>query len=175
VNPNQIRPVLNLSLSTTIQQYDIDLRFTGPADQLRGEYTSNPSLPRADIISLLAFGTTTEASATNPTPVNQAAESLIASQVSSQVTSRISKIAGISQLSISPVLTSGTAAGPPGAVVTVRQQITGNLFITFSTNVASTQSETIQGEYQLSPHVAVSATRNPNGGFAVDTLIKRSW
>lgn len=175
VNPNEIRPVLNLSLSTTIQQYDIDLRFNGPADRLRGEYSSNPSLPRADIISLLAFGTTTEAHTNNPTPANQAAEALIASQVSSQVTSRMSKIAGISQLSISPVLTSGTVAGPPGAVITVRQQVTGNLFITFSTNVASTQSETVQGEYRLSPRVAVSATRDPNGGFAVDALIKKSW
>jgi translocation and assembly module TamB len=175
VNPNTIRPVLNLSLTTTIEQYDIDLRFAGPAYQLKTQYTSNPALPQADIISLLAFGTTTEAQATNRTPANQAAESLIASQVSSQVTSRISKIAGISQLSISPVLAGGTAAGPPGAVITVRQQITGNLFITFSTNVASTQSETIQGEYKLSPRVAVSATRDPNGGFAVDALIKKSW
>lgn len=175
VNPNQIRPVLNLSLSTTIQQYDIVLRFTGPADQIRGEFTSNPSLPRADIISLLAFGTTTEAKAANATPANQAAESMIASQVSSQVTSRISKIAGISQLSISPVLTSGTAAGTPGAVITIRQQVTGNLFITFSTNVASTQDETFQAQYKLSPKVSVSATRDPNGGFAVDTLIKKTW
>lgn len=175
VNPNMIRPVLNVSLTTTIQQYDINLRFTGPADQLQGQFTSNPSLPRADVISLLAFGTTTEAQANNRTPANQEAESLIASQVSSQVTSRISKIAGISQLSISPVLTGGTAAGPPGAVITVRQQITGNLFVTFSTNVASTQSETVQGEYKLSPRVAVSATRDPNGGFAVDTLIRKSW
>lgn len=174
-DPNVIRPVLNVSLTTTIQQYDINLRFRGPADQLQGEYTSNPSLPRADVISLLAFGTTTEAQASNRTPANQAAESLIASQVSSQVTSRISKIAGISQLSISPVLTGGTAAGPPGAVITVRQQITGNLFVTFSTNVASTQSEVVQGEYKLSPRVAVSATRDPNGGFAVDTLIRKSW
>lgn len=175
VNPNQIRPILNVSLTTTIQQYDIDLRFTGPADQMHFEYTSTPSLPQADIISLLAFGTTTEEQAANPTPANQAAESLIASGVSSQVTSRISKIAGISQLSISPVLTSGTTAGPPGAVITIRQQVTGNLFITFSTNVASTQDETIQGEYKLSPRVSVSATRNPNGGFAVDALIKKSW
>jgi translocation and assembly module TamB len=103
------------------------------------------------------------------------AESLIASQVSSQVTSRISKIAGISQLSISPVLTSGTAAGPPGAVITIRQQVTGNLFITFSTNVASAQDQTIQGQYKLSPRVSVSATRDPNGGFAVDVLTKKSW
>ena len=175
VNPNQIRPVLNVSLTTTIQQYDIDLRFTGPVDQLHFEYTSNPSLPQADIISLLAFGATTEAQAANPTSANLQAESLIASGVSSQVTSRISRIAGISQLSISPVLTSGTAAGPPGAVITIRQQVTGNLFITFSTNVASTQDETIQGEYRLSPRVSVSATRDPNGGFAIDTLIKKSW
>jgi translocation and assembly module TamB len=175
VDPNQLRPVLNLSLTTTVQQYDIDLRFTGPIDQIRGEFTSNPSLPRADVISLLAFGTTTEAQTANPTPANQAAESIIASQVSSQVTSRISKIAGISQLSISPVLTSGTAAGPPGAVITIRQQVTGNLFITFSTNVASTQDQTIQGEYKLSPRVSVSATRDPNGGFAIDTLIRKSW
>ncbi|HJU10375.1 MAG TPA: translocation/assembly module TamB domain-containing protein, partial [Candidatus Binataceae bacterium] len=175
VDPHQIRPVLNVTLTTTIQQYDIDLRFTGPTDQLRGEFTSNPSLPRADIISLLALGTTTEAQAANPTPASQNAESKVASQVSSQVTSRISKIAGISQLSISPVLTSGTAAGPPGAVITIRQQVTGNLFITFSSNVASTQDQTIQGEYRLSPRVSVSATRDPNGGFAVDTLIRKSW
>lgn len=175
VDPNQLRPVLNLSLTTTVQQYDIDLRFTGPIDQIRGEFTSNPSLPRSDVISLLAFGTTTEAQTANPTPANQAAESMIASQVSSRVTSRISKIAGISQFSISPVLTSGTAAGPAGAVITIRQQVTGNLFITFSTNVASTQDETIQGQYKLSPRVSVSATRDPNGGFAVDTLIRKSW
>ncbi len=34
---------------------------------------------------------------------------------------------------------------------------------------------TIQGQYQLSPRVAVSATRDPNGGFALDALIKKSW
>lgn len=175
VNPNEIQPVLNVSLQTTIQQYDITLQFKGPADQMNFEYTSNPALPRADIISLLAFGTTTEAKAQNATPANQVAESVIASQVSSQVTSRISKIAGISQLSISPVLTSGTAAGPPGAVITIRQQVTGNLFITFSTNVASAQDQTIQGQYMLSPRVSVSATRDPNGGSAVDVLIKKSW
>lgn len=175
VNPSQTRPVVNLALTTTIQQYNIDLRFTGPANRMRGEYTSDPSLPRADIISLLAFGQTSVAKANNAAPANQAAETLIASQVSSQVTSRISKIAGISQLSISPVLASGTTQGRPGAVITIRQQVTGNLFVTFSTNVSSTQNETIQGEYKLSPRVALSVTRPPNGGFAADVLIKRKW
>jgi translocation and assembly module TamB len=175
VNPSETQPVVNLTLTTSIQQYNINLRFQGPANQLRTQYSSDPALPSADIINLLAFGETTEASNANPTSTNQAAESLVASQVSSQVTSRVSKIAGISQLSINPVLAGGSSQGPPGANITIQQRVTGNLFITFSTNVASTQSQTIQGQYQVSPRVAVSATRDPNGGFAFDTLIKKSW
>lgn len=175
VNPMMTEPVLNLSITTTIQEYKIDLRFQGPASQIHAEYSSDPALPAADIIHLLAFGSTTEAAANNVTPTNQEAESLIASQVSSQVTSRLSRVAGISQLSISPVLQGGSSAGPPGAQITIRQRVTGNLFVTFSTNVATTQDEIIQGQYQISPRVAISATRDENGGFGVDALIKKKW
>ncbi len=45
VNPSQTEPDVNLSLTTTIQQYNISLRFEGPIDQLRTQYTSDPSLP----------------------------------------------------------------------------------------------------------------------------------
>jgi translocation and assembly module TamB len=175
VNPSETEPVMNLSLNTNIQQYNIFMRFNGPISQLRTNYSSDPALPAADIINLLAFGSTTEASAQNSTPANQAAESLVASQVSSQVTSRVSKVAGISQLSINPVLAGGTSQGPPGANITIQQRVTGNLFVTFSSNVASTQNQTIQGQYQISPKVAVSATRDQNGGFGFDTLIKKTW
>lgn len=175
VNPSLTQPVVNLNITTTIQQYNIDLRFNGPVDQMRTQYSSNPALPQADIIHLLAFGQTTEASAMSATPANQAAESLVANQVSSQLTSRISKAAGISQLSISPVLANSNSQGPAGADITIQQRVTSNLFITFSTNVQTTQGQTIQGQYQVSPRVALSATRDPNGGFAVDALIKKTW
>jgi translocation and assembly module TamB len=175
VNPSETQPVVNVSLTTSIQQYNIDLRFQGPVDKMRTQYSSDPALPDADIIHLLAFGQTTEASNATATPANQAAESVVASQVSSQLTSRVSKIAGISQLSINPVLAGSSSQGPPGANITVQQRVTGNLFVTFSTNVASTQSQTIQGQYQISPRLALSATRDPNGGFAFDALAKKSW
>lgn len=175
INPAMTEPVLNVALTTSIKEYKIDLRFRGPADQLRTQYTSDPSLPPADIINLLAFGQTTEASAMNTTTMNQQAEGLVASQVANQVTSVLSKAAGISQLSISPVIAGGTAAGPPGANLTIRQRVTGNLYVTFSTNVATTQGQVIQGQYQVSPRVTVSATRDPNGGFAFDTLVKKTW
>jgi translocation and assembly module TamB len=176
VNPSETQPVVNLSLNTTIQQYNISMGFNGPIDQLQTKYSSDPALPTADIINLLAFGGTLEASQNAPsTPANQQAESLVASQVSSQVTSRLSKVAGISQLSINPVLAGGSSQGPPGANITIQQRVTGSLFVTFSSNVASTQNQTIQGQYQISPRLAVSATRDQNGGVAFDTLIKKTW
>ena len=173
VNPTVTQPVVNLTITTTIKQYDISLRFQGPVDQLRTQYTSDPALPQADIIHLLAFGQTTEASAMDSTPANQAAETLVANQVTSQVTSRLSKVAGISQLSVNPVL-QNSGGQNAGANITIQQRITSNLFVTFSSNVTTTQGQTIQGQYQVTPSVAVSATRDPNGGFAVDALIKKS-
>ncbi|HTX75215.1 MAG TPA: translocation/assembly module TamB domain-containing protein [Terracidiphilus sp.] len=175
VNPSVTQPVVNVTVTTSIQQYNLTMRFQGPADQLNTQYTSDPSLPQADIIHLLAFGQTTEAAANSPaTPATQQAESLVASQVSSQITGRIAKAAGISQLSISPVL-GNTATQGAGANITVQQRVTGNLFVTFSTNTADTQSEVIQGQYRISPKVSLSATRDPNGGFAVDALIKKTY
>lgn len=176
VNPTQTQPVVNVALTTTVQQYNINLRFNGPTDHLQTQYTSDPALPQADIINLLAFGQTTEASAvaSSGTTTTQTGESLVASQVSSQITSRLSKVAGISQLSISPVLGNSGSEGN-GANITVQQRVTGNLFVTFSDNTATTQSQVIQGQYKISPRVSLSATRDPNGGFAMDALIKKSW
>ena len=98
VNPYQIQPRVNLSVDTKVQDYTVHMLFRGDIDHLRTTYTSEPSLPPSDIINLLVFGKTTEATNANPTPGNLGAESLIASSVSGQVTNRIAKVAGIFQL-----------------------------------------------------------------------------
>ena len=69
------------------------MRFRGPLDRLQTNYTSDPALPPADIIHLLAFGNTEEAANAAPSQsTTQSAESLVASQVSGQVTSRLQKV-----------------------------------------------------------------------------------
>jgi len=173
-DPSRTHPVLNVNVSTTVSQYNITMRFEGPVEQMRTSYTSDPSLPPADIINLLAFGKTSEETAANPNPPgNLGAESAIASAVTGQVTSRISKIAGISQLSIDPAL--GGNQQNPGAVITVQQRVTGKIFVTFSTDVTGTGREAIQVEYKKSPRLSFSGTRDQNGGFAFDTRIHKSW
>jgi translocation and assembly module TamB len=176
VNPARTQPVLNASINTTIQQYNIAMRFEGPVDRMRTSYTSDPALPPADIINLLAFGKTTEASAANPNPAgNLGAESMIASAVAGQVTSRLEKVAGISQLSIDPTLGGSGGGQNPGATVTIQQRVTSKIFVTFSTDVTSTNRQVIQLEYRKSPRFSFSGTRDQNGGFAVDTKIRKRW
>ena len=176
-NPMRTEPVLNVSANTTIQQYQIYLRFEGPVDRMHTNYSSVPALPPADIIHLLAFGSTSEAAAANPTPGTLGAESVVASQVTSQITSRVAKVAGISQLSIDPELggVANSGAANTGARITIQQRVTGNLFVTFSTDVASTQDQVIQLQYKVSPKLSFSGTRDQNGGFAFDTRIRKTW
>jgi translocation and assembly module TamB len=174
VNPYQTQPVVNVSVNTTIQEYNILMHFDGPVDNLHTSYTSVPSLPPSDIINLIAFGQTTEASTANPTPPgSMGAESLVASQVAGQVTSRLEKVAGISQLTIDPEL--GNSQQNPGARVAIQQRVTGNLFVTFATDVTQTQSTTIKLEYHVSAKVSFSGTRDQNGGFGFDTKLHKSW
>jgi translocation and assembly module TamB len=173
LNPARTEPLMNVNVSTTIQQYNINMRFTGPLDALRTNYSSDPALPPADIINLVAFGKTTEAAAANPAPGNLAAESAVASQVSGQVTSRVERIAGISHISVDPLL--GCNQQSRGTCVTIQQRVTGKIFVTFGTDVTSVQNQTIKLEYQQSPRVSYSATRDQNGGFGFDVRLHRSW
>jgi translocation and assembly module TamB len=59
-NPHRTEPVLNILLTTTINQYNLNLTFLGPLDKMRTSYVSDPPLPTADIINLMARGQTTQ-------------------------------------------------------------------------------------------------------------------
>ncbi len=167
LNTTRTEPVLNLQVNTTIQQYNIAMRFEGPVDHLHTNYTSDPSLPPADIINLIAFGQTQEAQAAQAQPGNLGAESVLASGVTSQVTGRLEKIAGISHLSVDPVLAQNGNQNP-GAVVTIQQRVTSKLYVTFSTNVTQTQAQQVLVQYRVNRKWSVSGDRDQNGGFGVD-------
>lgn len=169
LNSIQTEPVVNLQVDTTIQQYKIACHFRGPIDRLRTNYTSDPALAQADIIHLLAFGNTEEAA--NAAPSQSAtlgAEALVASQVSSQVTSRLQRALGISQISLDPQLGATTANEQQGARLTVRQRVTSKLYVTFSTDVTAAQFSSVQVQYKLNHKWSLSGVRDENGGFGLD-------
>ena len=173
-NRSRTEPVVDMAVNTTIDQYDIQMHFWGPADHLHTNYASDPALPPSDIINLIAFGKTSEAAAANPTPPGSlGAQSLIASQVSHQIANRVEKLAGISQLSIDPVL--GSSQQTPGARVAIQQRITSKIFVTFATDVTSTEREVIKLEYQVNRRTSFNAVRDQNGGFSFETTFRKQW
>jgi translocation and assembly module TamB len=174
VNPTQTQPVVNLEASTVINQYNINLRFQGPIDRLTTVYTSDPALPPVDIINLLAFGKTTEASSASASaPGSLGAESVLASGVAGQVTGQVEKLAGISHLSIDPVL-AGSGQNP-GARVAIQQRVTSNLYVTFATDVTQTQRQEVQIQYKINQRWSVSGNRDQNGGFGFDARLHKTF
>lgn len=161
-DPNQTHPVLNLSVNTTIEQYNLTLTMRGPLDKLTTSYTSDPPLATADVINLVARGKTTQESAAS----SQSTDSMIASQAASQASSGIQKLAGISSLQIDPTL--GGNSSNPSARVAIQQRITKNFLFSFSTDVSQPGSEIVQGEYQINKRWSVSMTRDQLGGVSVD-------
>ncbi|HEY2821129.1 MAG TPA: translocation/assembly module TamB domain-containing protein [Candidatus Acidoferrum sp.] len=165
-NPVRTDPVVNLQVKTTIEQYNITASILGPVDQLKTTYTSEPALPTADIINLLAFGqTTAESASSGNTPASVGAESAVASAAGSQVASQVQKLTGISQLTLNPLAGNNSN---PGSQVAIQQRVSGNILLTFSTDVTSAQNESIQIQYQINKKVGVSVLRDENGGYGID-------
>jgi len=63
----------------------------------------------------------------------------------------------------------------PGSCITVQQRVADQIYVTFSTDVNAIQNETIEVQYQVTPRVTFSGTRNQNGGFGFDTRITKTW
>jgi len=161
-DPNQISPVLDVSVSTVVEQYNLTINLRGPFDRLTTSYTSDPPLATADIINLIAMGKTTSESAA----ASQSTDSIIASQAAGQLSSGVQKFAGISSLQINPLL--GGNSQNPSAQVAIQQRVTKNFLFTFSTDVSQPGQEIVQGDYQVTRRWSVSVERDQLGGVSVD-------
>jgi translocation and assembly module TamB len=174
-NAVRTSPVVNLHVNTTVEQYNITINLSGTTDKLNTSYTSDPSLPTADIINLLAFGqTTTEAASNANTPASLGAESAVASTVGSQVAGQLQGLTGLSQLTIDPGI-GGSSSQNPGTQIAVQQRVTGNLLVTFSTDLTSAQSQAVQVKYQAKRNVTISILRDQNGGYGIDVHYHKAF
>lgn len=181
VNPFRVDPVLNVEVATTIQQYEVTVDFNGPASHLTMSYRSDPPLPSSDIITLLALGQPGEESslrggaAAAQTP-QLGATTLLSEAISSQLGGRVQRLFGVRHFSVDPDYIAATSATQnPGARVTIAEQFSRNLVITYSTDVTSTQQQVIQIEYTLRPDVSVVALRDENGTFGIDVVRRQRF
>ncbi len=179
-NPVRIYPTLDIELSTRVRDYDLTLGFHGPIDRMTTTYRSDPPLSSSDIISLLALGRTAAESG-NPAMIGTAqyqpavsgssSMELLTQALSAAKTSRVQKLFGVSRVKIDP--NAGEEVNAGLARVTVEQQISNKVTLTYITNLNQSQQEIIQLEYSVNKTVSLVGVRDQDGVVSVCVVFRK--
>ncbi|HTA41724.1 MAG TPA: translocation/assembly module TamB domain-containing protein [Bryobacteraceae bacterium] len=181
-DPFRVEPVLDFSLETQAQGVKVTVRVTGPIENMKLSYTSDPPLQFQEIVSLLAAGTTPTSDPTllanQPAQPQQGfqqmGESAILGQaVANPVANQLQRVFGVTQLKIDPSFTTGSAV--PTARLALQQRITNNLTFTYVSAIDQPNSTIIRMEWAFSPTWSAVATRDEFGLFSVNFFYKRAF
>ncbi|MGA3106849.1 MAG: translocation/assembly module TamB domain-containing protein [Terriglobales bacterium] len=180
-NPAKTQPVIDMMATTRVRDYDITVQFRGDASATNGlkvTWQSEPQLPEADVIALLALGRTQEESAAANSSGSfglggEASNLLINQALNSTVNSRLQRLFGASRVKIDPQGLANETNLVRGPQVTVEQQVASNLTLTYSTNVSVSTQQIIQVEYNVSRNISIVALRDQNGVVSFDFRIRR--
>ncbi len=179
-NPVKIEPTLDLDLETRARGVTVDITISGTFSKLNIAYRSDPPLQPREIIALLSLGRapdstdTTKTLRTNDTNAFQSgANSLLGAAVTSPVTNRLSKLFGISNIRIDPLVQGIT--NTPQTRVTLEQQISRDITITYVTNLSQTSEQIFRFEWAFSRQFSVVALRDDNGEFGIDFQYKKQF
>ena len=178
-NPIRIDPVIDLDATARVENYDVTIGVHGTSKNFKLAYRSEPPLSQADIFNLLALGRTQEEAQINTQQLQQQGQdpttnALLGGALNATVSNRVNKLfGGAGKVKIDPAFV-GTL-GTSSARITVEQQLSRQLSVTFATNVNSSAQQLIQLQYQLSPNKAVVATRDENGVFSIVYKIRKRY
>jgi translocation and assembly module TamB len=183
-NPVRTQATLDLEAHTIVQQYDVTVDVTGPLGRLKLAYRSDPPLPTENVFSLLALGYTPQQQESSTSglvssfaagnPAQTVGTSALLSQaLSTQVGGRIQRLFGVSRIQIDPNV--GLPGLNNGERVTIEQQVTKDLTLTYITNTASSQYQIIQFEYAIGENVSLLGIRDPNGIVGVELKFRHRF
>ncbi|MGH9344535.1 MAG: translocation/assembly module TamB domain-containing protein [Terriglobia bacterium] len=174
-SPYQTTPVLDIEAETRVERYDLTIEISGPADRAKMSYRSDPPLPSEQILSLLTLGYAPQQALMSSSGAQRmgavGAGSLLTTALSSQVSGRFQKLFGVSRISIDPNLLGPTSAG--GARITVEEQVSRDLTITYSTNTAAAQQRDIRLRWDVSNKISLIGERDINGVYGVEIRFRR--
>jgi translocation and assembly module TamB len=169
-NPVRIEPTIDLTATARVEDYDITLGLHGPPEKLAVTYRSDPPLPEADVVALLALGHTEdqerlytqqqEQQLTNPTT-----DVLLGGALNATVSSRVQKLFGAGSVKVDPNYLG--AFGNSTSRITVEEQLGRNLTLTYATDVNTTGQQLLQAEVAINTHLSLVVARDESGVFSM--------
>jgi len=179
-NPAKIEPIIDMDLETQVRSITVDISFSGSLSKLNFSYRSDPPLETNDIIALLAVGPTPSTAgplaagqvSTGSSYVSTGGNALLG-QAIAPVSGRLQKFFGVSHIKIDPQLTSITTV--PQARLTVEQQVSTDITLTYITNLAVTNQQIVRVQWDFSKRWSAVALRDENGAFSIDFQYRRRF
>ncbi|MGA3370993.1 MAG: translocation/assembly module TamB domain-containing protein [Terracidiphilus sp.] len=169
-NPVRIEPSIDLNATARVEDYDITLGLRGTPEKLAVTYRSDPPLPEADVVALLALGRTEsqqrlyteqqQQSLANPTT-----DALLGGALNATVSSRVQKLFGAGSVKVDPNYLG--ALGNSTSRIIVEEQLGRNVTLTYATNVNTTSQQLIQAEVAVNRQVSLLVARDESGVFSV--------
>jgi translocation and assembly module TamB len=172
-------PILNIEGQAVIRGYRVTALLEGPLSHPTTTVNSEPSLPQADVVSLILTGTLsstdTGTSVLAQSGLGTAASLLTDALINAPISKATNKLFGIS-LEINPVI--GGTGTAPTARLTGKRRLSKDLTVTYSTNIASDPNQVLAVEYRVSNRLSFVAeyeqgstrnlsTRNNNFSFEI--------
>jgi len=177
-NPVRIEPTIDLTATARVEDYDITLGLHGSPDKLAVSYRSDPPLPEADVVALLALGHTAsqqrlytqqqEQQQANPTT-----DSLLGGALNATVSSRVQKLFGAGSVKVDPNYLG--AFGNSTSRITVEEQLGRNVTLTYATDVNTTGQQLLQAEVAINSHVSLVVARDESGVFSMVVKATRRY
>jgi translocation and assembly module TamB len=177
-NPVRIQPSIDLNATARVEDYDITLGLHGTPEKMAVTYRSDPPLPEADVVALLALGRTEnqqrlytqqqQQALANPTT-----DSLLGGALNATVSSRVQKLFGAGSVKVDPNYLG--ALGNSTSRIIVEEQLGRNLTLTYATNVNTTSQQLIQAEIAINRHVSLQLARDESGVFSMVVKTTRRY
>jgi translocation and assembly module TamB len=170
-NPVRIQPTIDLNATARVEDYDITLGLHGTTDKMSVTYRSDPPLPEADVVALLALGRTQSEQGLYTQQQQQSVgmspstDVLLGGALNATVSSRVQKLFGAGSVKVDPSYLG--ALGNSTTRITVEEQVGKNVTLTYATNVDTSAQQLIQAEIAINRHVSVQVTRDESGVFSM--------
>jgi translocation and assembly module TamB len=181
VNPVKLEPILDMDLETKARSVTVNIAISGTMQKLNVNYSSDPPMQPSEIIALLAVGRApTDSAGLNVAPSNSSSTSLveaggglIGQAISAQLSSRLQRFFGASRVKVDPTLTGVEYL--PQARLTIEQQVSNEITLTYITNLNRTQEQIVQIEWDFSRRWSAVAVREASGEFGIDFQYRKRF
>jgi translocation and assembly module TamB len=180
LNPVKIEPAFDMDLETRARGITVNVALSGTMQKLNVNYSSDPPMQSREIIALLAVGRNPSgpvglgsSQATGSSSAIEAGGGLLGEAVSAQLSNRLQRFFGASRVKIDPTLTG--VENVPQARLTLEQQVSKDITLTYITNLNRTQEQIVQLRWDLSRQWSAIAVRDSNGMFGIDFQFRKRF